>query len=440
MEYRTAASPPAPALEARARPLADVALESIWYRRQVSRAELARQLGISRSTASELVADLLERGLVAEVGDGPSQGGRRPILVEFRDDAHVILGVDMGATHVAVALTDLRGRILGWKEEPHPVRDDPEGARALILRLCETCLHETPLKESALDEACAGDTSRQSDRRAQRPSLLGIGVAVPAPIDHRDPSRLSTEVLPAWRGESGFDVLEARLGAPVFMDNDANLGAVAERWWGAGRGIDHFAYIKLATGIGAGLIIGGEVYRGATHAAGELGHISIDPYGEPCVCGNRGCLVTFVGGEAMVRRARMALAEGTPSTLRRGALTPTRIEDAAMAGDALALRVIREAAHHLGVAIAGLLNVLNPGTVILGGSMARLEDELLSPIREAVKQRTLVSSVAASTIQTSELGSVGIALGASTLVLAEALARPALFPPSNSPPLSVTHP
>lgn len=418
MELKTPPQPPAPAHEARGRPLSDLALETIWYSQRISRADLSRRLEVSRSTASELVSDLLATKLVAEVGDGPSRGGRRPILLEFQDDEHVILGVDMGATHVAVALTNLRGRVLSWKEEAHPVRSDPEGTRALIVRLCEACLAEVPGASKA---------------------LLGIGVAVPAPVDHRDPKRLSPTVLPAWEGRSGFDSLETHFGVPVLVDNDANLGAVAERWWGAGRGVEHFTYIKLATGIGAGLMVGGEVYRGATNAAGEIGHVSIDPNGEPCVCGNRGCLVTFVGGEALVRRARAALAlarakatgetpEGRESLLAGCTITPGLIEEAALARDPLAMGVVREAAHHLGVAIAGLLNLLNPGAVILGGSMARLGDDLLIPLRETVVRRTLVSSVAASEIRISELGPRGIAIGASTLVLAAALEQPALFP------------
>lgn len=416
MERPIASYVPAPVPEIRGRPLSEVALQTLWYRKRVSRADLSRHLGISRSTASEIVSQLIDFGLVTEVGDGPSQGGRRPILVEFMDRAHVILGVDMGASHIAVCLTDLRGRILDWKETAHPVRTDPVGTREKILELCKACVE---------------------GQAAGAAPLLGIGIALPAPVDHLNPMALSTRVLPAWEGQCGFESLASHFGVPLFVDNDANLGAVAEQWWGAGRGIQHFAYIKLGTGIGAGLIMNGTVFRGETNAAGEIGHISIDPKGKPCVCGNRGCLVTVVGGEALVERAHAALASGAPSLLspRRSTceLTPTRIEDAALQGDPLALQVIHEAAHSLGVAIAGLLNVLNPGTVILGGSLARLEDELLRGVKEAVAGRTLVTSVAASPIRTSELGSSGIALGAATLVLSAALAQPSLFRPESEP-------
>ncbi|TVR62382.1 MAG: ROK family transcriptional regulator [Gemmatimonadales bacterium] len=407
MEFRTPAKGLSPADEARGRPLLDLALESIWHSEGMSRADLSRRLEVSRSTASQLAGDLLDTGLVAEGGDGPSRGGRRPILLEFQDDAHVILGVDMGATHVAVALTDLRGRILAWREEAHPVRSDPEGTRALMIRLSDEVLEQVP-----------GATA----------SLLGIGIAVASPVDHLDPSRLSETVLPAWKGRSGFETLQERYGVPVFVDNDANLGALAERWWGAGREVQHFTFIKLATGIGAGHMFGGQIYRGATNAAGEIGHISTDPHGEPCLCGNRGCLVTFIGGDALVRKAEALAANAPGSLLADGPITLGRIEEAALLHDPVAMQLVRDVAHHLGIAIAGFLNLLNPGAVILGGSMARLKDDLLVPLRETVVRRTLLTSVAASEVRVSELGPQGIALGAATLVLASALSTPTLFP------------
>lgn len=379
----------------------------VWSRREVSRAEISRETGRSRSTISEVVGRLLATGLVAEVGAGESRGGRRPILVGFRDDAGVILGVDVGATHISVILTDLRGRTLAWRERSHPVRSDPKGAEALITGLGEGCLAEW-----------SGERSR----------LMGIGVAVPSPVDPDSPDRVLERVLPAWRGHSVLDRLNSVFGVPVFVDNDANLGAVAERWWGEAVGIDDFVYLKVATGVGAGLMIGGEIYRGATGVAGEIGHVAIDPSGPECVCGNRGCLATFVGTRQLVDRAR-ALLERFPDSVLAGTEPGIRaIEDAALADDPLALQVVGEAAVHLGTVVAGVLNLLNPGSVILGGSLARAGDRLVEPLRNAVSTRTLVNSAAASDIRTSELGERAVALGAATHVLVAALANPRLFP------------
>jgi len=235
-------------------------------------------------------------------------------------------------------------------------------------------------------------------------------------------------VLPDWQGRLGLDDLARRYGVPLMVDNDANLGALAERWWGVGRGVDDLAYIKVATGIGSGHVVGGQVYRGATGFAGEIGHTAIDPRGKPCICGLRGCLVTLIGGQALVARAFELGAEFPDSPLAGKQNTVNEIEAAALAGDALALRVARETAAHLGIAIAGLLNLLNPSLVVIGGDLSRLGDLLLEPLRETVNRRTLVSSVAAAEIRTSELGLESIAIGAATLVLQTALGDSRLFP------------
>ena len=230
--------------------------------------------------------------------------------------------------------------------------------------------------------------------------------------------------MPAWNGRHDFQSLRQTFGVPVVIDNDANLGALAEHWWGAGRGLEDFTYIKLATGVGAGHMIGGRIFRGASGVAGEIGHLAIDPRGEACVCGNRGCLVTFVGAAALLARAKALRPEFPRSALARGELTLTRVEDAAIAHDPLALQVVVEAAGHIGIAVSGMLNLMNPAAVILGGGLARLGGLLIEPLRETVLRRTFVSSVVASEIRASELGGRAVPLGAATLVLDSALANP----------------
>ncbi len=392
---------------ARPRRLADAVLHLIWAERRISRAEIARRAGLSRSTVSEIASLLLSTRLVAEAGVGASRGGRRPIVLEFQDDAFVILGVDVGATHVSVVLTNLRGRVLAWEHRDHPVRSDPEGTLALAAEFCAACLTKWG---------------------GRRQLLVGIGVAVPSPVDQQHPDRLSLLAMPLWQGRNRLEVLRAKFKVPVLVDNDANLAALAEHWWGAGRGLDNFAYIKLATGIGSGHLIGGQVYRGSSGVAGEIGHLTIDPRGEACVCGNRGCLATLIGSQALVALATKLLPDFPDSVLHRGKVTITGIEEAALADDPLALQVIRTAAEHLGVAVAGLLNLMNPSVVILGGGISRLGERLLGPLRETVRHRTFVSSMASSEIRASELGPRGFAIGAATMVLDAALTDPTLFP------------
>lgn len=399
---------PADLSDLAARRTAVEALQLIWNEERISRAEIARRLDLSRSTVSAIVSDLLSTGLVAEVGAGPSRGGRRPIELQFQYDAYGLLGVDLGATHVAVALTNLRGEVRSFVERSCPVRTDPEAALALMTELCELGVSSWP-----------GGRSR----------MVGIGVGVPSPVDPRQPDRLSELVVPAWRGRSVTEGLRRRFRLPILLDNDANLGALAERWWGSGRGAEDSVFIKVATGVGAGHIIGGRIYRGASGTAGEIGHVAIDPRGPRCVCGLSGCLVTYVGTEALLRRAGELVREGRlRSRLPRRGLTITAVEDAALAGDEAALQVVREAADYLGIAVAGMLNLLNPAVVTIGGSLARLGERLLAPLREAVRARTLMTSVAAAEIVASALGPRDVAVGAATLLLQAALDDLSYFP------------
>jgi len=398
---RSSARPRAPVMAVPQRPTLASVLELLWREHQISRADIARRTGLSRSTVSEIVGDLLKTRLIAEVGDGPSRGGRRPIVLQFQDDAYSVLGIDMGAAHVAVAVINLRGKIIAWAERDHPVRSDPEGTQALMIELSEACL-------------------RQRGRGAH--PLVGIGIAVPSPVDPKNPDRVSDLVMPAWHGRNVGEPLHRRFRLPVFLDNDANLGGLAERWWGAGRGVDDFTYVKVATGVGAGHIFHGEIYRGAHGIAGEIGHLVIEPQGEPCVCGLRGCLATRVGSRALVARASALLPDHPESLLHGHDVTIPAIEDAALSADPLALQVVREAAESLGVAVAGMLNLLNPQLVIIGGGLARLGELLLSTLRRSVSRRTLVSSIAPTDIVTSALGAQAVALGAATLVLQTGLA------------------
>lgn len=376
-------------------PLSDSVLRLIWREKQTSRAAIARQMGLSRSTVSEIIDDLLKTGLIAEIGSGKSSGGRRPIVLEFQDEAHCILGVDLGATHVSVALTDLRGNVLVWKEQKHPVRTDPEGTRALVIRLCDECLN---------------DWGKSPDR------LIRIGVAVPSPVDPLNPKMLSEVVIPAWQGKSGLEELQNRYRVPVHVDNDANLGALAEHWWGAGLGIDNFIYIKIAHGIGAGYVLNGEVYRGAGGVAGELGHLPIDPKGEECVCGVKGCLATFVSIPALSDRAQVLLERYPNSKLNVDVLNFDLVEKAAMDKDPLALVLVSEVADYLGRAMVGWFNLMNPNLAILGGGLSGLGELLLKPIRDKVKNHTLVSKAAVD-IKTGKLGPRTVAIGAATLAL-----------------------
>lgn len=380
-------------------------LRRIFAAEGCSRADLSRATGMSRSATSALVEELIEVGLVREMGQGVSRGGRRPTQLAFADDAFDILGIDLGASHVSVAVCDLRGRVRTLQSAPCPMRDDPRAAMALIRQLTATALAETQTAPS---------------------DLLGAGLAVASPIDPHQPGRLPPLFLPAWQTIDLHRELALPGDPPLLIDNDANLGALAESWWGAGRDGSDLAFIKLGTGIGAGFILGGEIFRGQGGTAGELGHFVIDPSGPACVCGLRGCLATFIGTPALIEASRRKCLEYPETLMARFDLHGLirGVKD----GDRLARAVIEEAAQSLGLAVAGLLNLLNPQVVVLGGELSSVGSALLHPLRAAVNQRSVWSAVANSRIVISELGAHDVALGAATLVLQQALAEPTRIP------------
>ncbi|MEO0323565.1 MAG: ROK family transcriptional regulator [Myxococcota bacterium] len=378
----------------------------LWSQAEGSRAELARSTGLSRSTVSAIVSELLDTGLVHETRAGASTGGRRPIILAFRDDAADLVGVDLGASHVAVARSDLRLRVRDHRHARHDVRQDPWGALALVERLIRDLLEE----------------SGSADR------LIGIGVAAPSPIDPRRPGRLATSVVPEWRGIDLVEVLGAAFGRPVFVDNDANAGALAELWWGGGRSGGDLAYVKIGTGVGAGLVLGGELFRGTAGIAGEIGHLTVDPQGPECLCGLRGCLATFVGRSALLETVKNRRTAFRSSPLQQDPVTLEGIVSAALGGDPLGMEIIDEAGRLLGLGVASLLNVLNPGRVVLAGELVEAGELLLSPLRQTVQSRVLAESVAHVDIDRSTLGPKGVVMGAATLVLQAALAEPALIP------------
>ena len=377
-------------------PLSDAVLRLIWREHRVSRAEIARYFELSRSTVTEMVKGLLRTGFVKEVGRGESTGGRRPVVLEFQDQAAFVLGVDIGATHVSVALTDLGGKIKAWKTEEYPARSDPVGTLDLVTAICDGFL---------------------SDRRLGHRRLLSLGVGVPSPVDPASPGVLSSVLFPEWQDSNAFQRLGDHFGVPLHVDNDANLGALAEHWWGAGADLNDFVYFKLARGIGAGIILGGDLYRGAGGQAGEFGHLPVDPHGERCICGLRGCLTTITGGSALERKATAMLPDYPQSVLADASPKLREIEDAAIAGDGLALGVIDEAAAILGRAIAGWSNILNPEAVILGGSLARVEEILAKPIRDELERCSLTDRPSGVDVRLSELGERATAIGAATLAL-----------------------
>lgn len=365
----------------------------------ISRAEIVRRTHLSATTVSSLANQLLASGFVYEIGMGESSGGRPPKLLQFDYTFRHVLGVDLGATHIAVVVMDLRGKVVGRRAVAFAVMEEPQGALDAVGALAQGALEAAGLERAA---------------------LLGAGVGAPAPLEGQALNRLSGIILPRWQDVDLAAELRARLGLPVYLENDANAGAIAEKWWGLGRAQSDLAFIKIGTGVGSGLIIGGKIYRGYGGAAGEIGHTTIDLNGPLCRCGNRGCLESFAGAPAVVAEVRRR--RGAPAGER---LTVRSIVADACAGEPAAAAVVVETGSYLGIAIANLLNLFNPGLVILHGDLVAAGALLTDAVHAAIRPRAISKAAQEASIAISELGDDAAAMGAATLVIEAA------FQPSN---------
>jgi len=346
-----------------------------------------------------LVADLKEGGLVQEVEVAASRlpgGGRPGVQLALKDSSKVALGIDFGHSHVQVAVAGMAHDILAE-------------------RRCELDVNHRAIE--ALDAAARMADEALAMAGADRTRVIGAGIGIPGPVDRERGTAGSATILPGWVGIRIADAMEERLGLAVQIENDANLGALAEHTWGAGRNCSNFAYIKAATGIGAGLVLDGHLLRGASGTAGEIGHTTLDEAGALCYCGNRGCLETVASGPAIMALVAHATGENLPL----GAVI-----ERAIGGDALCRRAISDAGREMGVAVAGLCNLFNPERVIVGGLLSRAGDLLLQPLRESLRRHAVqaaaerVEVVQAVFVERAELlGTVALALrGTNVLRLA----------------------
>ncbi|MFJ5724945.1 ROK family protein [Streptomyces sp. NPDC093149] len=353
----------------------------------LTQAEIARSTGLSAATVSNIVRELKDGGTVEVTPT--SAGGRRARSVSLSGDAGIVVGVDFGHTHLRVAVGNLAHQVLAEESEPLDVdASSAEGfgrAERLVKRLIET-------------------TGISPEK------VIGVGLGVPGPIDVESGTLGSTSILPGWTGINPSEELAGRLGVPVYVDNDANLGALGELVWGSGRGVRDLAYIKVASGVGAGLVIDGHIYRGPGGTAGEIGHITLDESGPVCRCGNRGCLETFTA-------ARYVLPLLQPS--HGPGLTMERVVQLAREGDPGCRRVVGDVGRHIGSGVANLCNLLNPSRVVLGGSLAEAGELVLAPIRDSVSRYAIPSAARQLSVLPGALGGRAEVLGALALVLSE---------------------
>lgn len=347
----------------------------------LTQAELARQTGLSTATVSNIVKKLTATG---EVETAPiTSSGRRALLVRLSNSGAVAVGIDFGRRHLRIVIASLGFAVIAEQYIELPI-----GHRA----------------EESIDRASAVLARMLEQSEVPPSAVLGVGVGIPGPIDHRTGTVVQGAILPGWVGIHLHD-LEKRLHFPVVFDNDANLGALAEVTWGPHSTIDNLVFVKIGSGIGAGLILGGRPFYGRLGITGEIGHDTVTDDGELCGCGNRGCLETVASTSVMMQRL------GT-----RAPVTTADIVRNALAGDAATLRILDEAGLAVGRVLGNIANLLNPDVIVIGGPLAGLGPILLDPIRRGLVLHVVQSIGDETAVVMSALGDRAEALGAAALV------------------------
>jgi predicted NBD/HSP70 family sugar kinase len=362
----------------------------------VSRAELADRLRVPRARLLAELTRLTAARRVVEAGPAASRGGRRSTLVELSGDLR-FGAVDLGATSLRVEVLTGRLEPVGALEEPADVR---QGPRPVLTRVGEL------LAKLAADGAYT--------------RLDAIGLGLPGPVRFRDGVPVAPPIMPGWDGFGVRELLAHEQGCPVVVDNDVNIMAIGEGYGGVARSVEDFLYVKLGTGVGCGVHLGGDVYRGKDGSAGDIGHVPVEPAGPVCVCGNVGCLEACFGGAALARDALAVARSGRSPWLAarladRGAVDARDVGEAAAAGDAVAMALIRDGGRRLGTVLAGLVSFANPSMIVIGGGLAQLGHRLLAEVRAVVYGRSLPLATGNLPIVLSELGGRAGVLGAGKL-------------------------
>ncbi len=372
----------------------DLILKTIFEAETVSRAEIARITRLTRTTVSDVVAGLLEEGLVREVGIGSSIGGKSPILLSLVKDSRYMISLNLGHDQFCGAVVNLRGEIKDMESVSVSGRDG-EQALALVYEILDQLVEK------------------------QWTPVVGIGVGTPGLVNTREGMVVNAVNLD-WQNLPLAQLLQNRYSMPVHIMNDSQAAAIGEYVYGGGyRSDENLVVINIGQGIGAGILINGRLFQGDGGGAGEIGHMVVQENGPLCRCGNHGCLETLASARAVVERGRQLVSQFPESPLARDPqnITLRSVENAFAAGDPLAKRVVLEAGHYLGLAIAGVVSMLNMQRFVLIGDMTCFGDLWLDAVREAATQRTLAKLAEGLRVEVGKLDYRGCMMGASALTL-----------------------
>lgn len=370
----------------------------------VSRAEIAKQTSLNKATVSSLVEELIRENFVREIGTGKSSGGRRPVLLLFNGDAGSVIGVDLGVHYISILLTNLNSEVLWSKETAVSPGESPEEIIDTLVSLIQQAVQLAPQTTHG---------------------ILGIGVGVPGIVDYKNGSVLLAPNL-NWRKTPLKRILEEHTELPVYIDNEANMAALGEKMFGAGAGYDHMAYISSGIGIGVGLILNDELYRGAIGYAGEMGHMTIERNGLKCPCGNRGCWEMYASEKAFYMRMKedYRLADVSRTSFYDYVNEANRGNDRVIAN-------LNETGEYLGIGVANIVNTFNPNLVVIGNTLAAGGKWIFNPIEKTLATRALHFSTEHVKVVQSQLGDRACAIGSVSSILQNLFAvsdRPSPLP------------
>jgi len=371
-----------------------------------TRPDIARSTGLSRTLVAKYVDLAIKQGLATEGDLGTSTGGRAPRLVEFNYTIGYLLLAELGASGLSVAVADLRGNIIEVTSMPMEIADGPE----IVLKAVELAFKKL--------------------KGQQKGDLWGIGIGLPGPVEFSTGLPMSPPIMPGWDQRLVREQFMKTFDAPVWVDNDANLMALGEYSTHQNSKNQELIYIKIGSGIGAGIISKGQLHRGAQGCAGDIGHIAI---GEPtniiCRCGNVGCLEAIAGGAALARDASQAALQSLSPYLKQqldknGAVTGLDVTQGALRGDAWCVDAITSAGQQIGKIIATLVNFHNPSVIFIGGGVSSAGNLLLASIRQTVYSRSLPLATRDLEIRLGDTGDSSGLRGAAEMIISE------LFSPS----------
>ncbi|MFJ8747717.1 ROK family protein, partial [Embleya sp. NPDC127516] len=363
----------------------------------VSRQQIATATGLSTATVANLTGELLDVGVLVEVGREDSGGGRPRARLAVNAERGLLVGVDVSEDFVRLELYDLAMNVLRAVER----RMDPRGSSP----------------GDVVEHIALGVDDLLTTPDVDPDRVLGIGVSLPGLVE-REGGVSVLAVYGHWRDVPMKALLAERLDFPLYVDNPLKASTVAELWFGAGRDVDDLAVVTLRTGVGVGVAIDGTLYRGATNSAGEWGHIILVMDGRTCRCGARGCVEAYVGAPGILRTLREIDPHNPILTIDDQIAAIEAVADAARRHDPTALRVVEDTGRHLGASVATLINMLNPARIVLGDWVAdRLGEPLLTATRDAAAHYALEQPFAAVTLSLSELPDNAVCLGTATFAL-----------------------